>query len=97
MGDIDKTSVARAYALWAPVYDVVFGAVFDAGRRAAIAAAELACGPMGGRILEVGVGTGISLADYARSNTIVGLDISLRRGGGAVRDHGGAQSGSDAR
>ena len=77
MGDIDKHSVARAYALWAPVYDLVFGAVFDAGRRASIAAAELACGPKGGRILEVGVGTGISLADYSRVHKIVGLDISL--------------------
>jgi len=76
MGDIDKTSVARAYALWAPVYDLVFGAVFNAGRRASIAAAEQACGPSGGRILEVGVGTGISLPDYARRNTIVGVDLS---------------------
>src|SRR6185369_1775081 len=50
---------------------------FDAGRRASIAAAEQACGPQGGRILEVGVGTGLSLPDYARNHTIVGLDISL--------------------
>jgi phosphatidylethanolamine/phosphatidyl-N-methylethanolamine N-methyltransferase len=77
MGDIDKSSVARAYARWAPIYDFVFGKVFDAGRRAAIAAAEQACGADGGRILEVGVGTGISLPDYARKNAIVGLDISL--------------------
>ena len=40
MGDIDKQSVERAYARWAPVYDLVFGAVFDAGRCASIAAAE---------------------------------------------------------
>jgi phosphatidylethanolamine/phosphatidyl-N-methylethanolamine N-methyltransferase len=76
MGDINKDSVERAYALWAPVYDLVFGAVFDAGRRASIAAAGQACGPRGGRILEVGVGTGISLPDYARVNTIVGIDLS---------------------
>lgn len=76
MGDIDKHSVARAYALWAPVYDFVFGAVFDAGRRASIAAAEQACGPQGGRVLEVGVGTGISLPDYSRAHKIVGIDIS---------------------
>jgi phosphatidylethanolamine/phosphatidyl-N-methylethanolamine N-methyltransferase len=76
MGDIDKSSVARAYARWAPVYDLVFGAVFDAGRRASIAAAEQACGPGGGRILEVGVGTGISLPDYAPRNAIVGVDLS---------------------
>ena len=80
--DIDKLSVERAYARWAPVYDLVFGAVFDAGRRAAIEAAEQACGPGGGRILEVGVGTGISLPDYTRKNKLVGIDLSepmLRR------------------
>ena len=76
MNDIDRASVERAYARWAPVYDVVFGAVFDAGRRASIRAAEAACGPNGGRILEVGVGTGLSLPDYSRKNRIVGLDIS---------------------
>src|SRR4029434_4416244 len=75
-GDIDKSSVERAYARWAPVYDLVFGAVFDAGRRAAIVAAEDACGLGGGRILEVGVGTGISLPDYAPSNRLVGVDYS---------------------
>lgn len=76
MSDIDRASVARAYARWAPVYDLVFGAVFDAGRRASIGAVERACGPNGGRILEVGVGTGLSLPDYARKHRIVGLDIS---------------------
>jgi len=76
MNDIDRASVARAYARWAPVYDLVFGAVFDAGRRASIAAVERACDPNGGRILEVGVGTGLSLPDYSRKHRIVGLDIS---------------------
>jgi phosphatidylethanolamine/phosphatidyl-N-methylethanolamine N-methyltransferase len=91
MGDIDKKSVERAYAFWAPVYDLVFGAVFDPGRRAAIAAAEQACGPKGGRILEVGVGTGISLPDYARSHRIVGVDLSepmLRKAHERVAEHG---------
>ncbi|HXX07189.1 MAG TPA: class I SAM-dependent methyltransferase [Pseudolabrys sp.] len=74
--DIDKSSVERAYARWAPVYDLVFGAVFDAGRRAAIMAAEEVCGPAGGRILEVGVGTGISLPEYAQKNRLVGIDLS---------------------
>ena len=54
--------VTKAYARWAPVYDLVFGAVFERGRHAAIAAAER----VGGRILEVGVGTGISLPEYTR-------------------------------
>ncbi len=74
--DIDRQSVERAYAFWAPVYDLVFGAVFERGRREAIAAAERFCGSKGGRILEVGVGTGISLPDYARVNRLVGIDLS---------------------
>jgi phosphatidylethanolamine/phosphatidyl-N-methylethanolamine N-methyltransferase len=70
--DFDKQTMAKAYARWAPVYDVVFGAVFERGRMASIAAAER----IGGRILDIGVGTGISLPDYARSNRIVGVDYS---------------------
>ncbi len=69
---LDKETVTKAYARWAPVYDLVFGAVFERGRQAAIQAAER----IGGRILEVGVGTGISLPDYSRSNRISGVDIS---------------------
>jgi phosphatidylethanolamine/phosphatidyl-N-methylethanolamine N-methyltransferase len=74
--EIDQKNVARAYARWAPIYDLVFGAVFDAGRRAAVATAERVCGPSGGHILEVGVGTGLSLPDYASVNRIVGVDLS---------------------
>jgi len=70
--ELDKETIAKAYARWAPVYDLVFGAVFERGRHAAIAAAER----IGGRILEVGVGTGISLPDYSRSNRLCGVDIS---------------------
>jgi phosphatidylethanolamine/phosphatidyl-N-methylethanolamine N-methyltransferase len=76
MSDITRKSVERSYARWAPIYDMVFGTVFERGRRACIAAVEQACGPDGGRILEVGVGTGLSLPDYARKHRIVGLDIS---------------------
>jgi phosphatidylethanolamine/phosphatidyl-N-methylethanolamine N-methyltransferase len=70
--ELDRDTVVRAYARWAPVYDLVFGPVFEHGRRAAIDAAER----IGGRILEVGVGTGISLPDYDRSNQLFGIDIS---------------------
>ncbi|MCL4713038.1 MAG: class I SAM-dependent methyltransferase [Pseudorhodoplanes sp.] len=85
--ELDRNAVAKAYARWAPVYDFVFGAVFERGRKASIAAAER----IGGRILEVGVGTGISLPDYARSNRLVGIDISepmLRKAMGRVREFG---------
>jgi phosphatidylethanolamine/phosphatidyl-N-methylethanolamine N-methyltransferase len=70
--DFDKQTIAKAYARWAPVYDLVFGAVFERGRTASIEAAER----IGGRILEVGVGTGISLPDYSRANRLVGVDYS---------------------
>jgi phosphatidylethanolamine/phosphatidyl-N-methylethanolamine N-methyltransferase len=70
--ELDKDTIVRAYARWAPVYDLVFGAVFEQGRRAAIGAAER----IGGRILEVGVGTGISLPEYSRQSRLFGVDIS---------------------
>src|SRR5260221_8209443 len=56
--DIDRDGVAKAYARWAPIYDLVFGAVFEKGRLASIAAADR----LGGRVLDVGVGTGLSLS-----------------------------------
>src|SRR2546423_3709884 len=83
---LDRNAVEKAYARWAPVYDVVFGKVFERGRKASIAAAER----IGGRILDVGIGTGISLMDYARSNRVVGVDYSeamLRKAHERVREH----------
>src|SRR5262249_8286901 len=70
--DLYRATSTTAYARGSPVYDIVFGAVFARGRSAAIAAAER----VGGRILDVGVGTGLSLPDYARSNRLLGVDIS---------------------
>jgi phosphatidylethanolamine/phosphatidyl-N-methylethanolamine N-methyltransferase len=70
--ELDKQAVTKAYDRWAPVYDLVFGAVFERGRDAAIAAAER----VGGRILEVGVGTGIALPHYSKSSQLCGIDIS---------------------
>jgi len=71
-GELDNDAVARAYARWAPIYDFVFGAVFERGRKAATAAAER----IGGHILEVGVGTGLSLPDYSWTNRLIGVDLS---------------------
>jgi len=73
MGEgVETDRIAKAYARWAPVYDLVFGQVFEPARRAAIAAAERA----GGRILEVGVGTGLSLPYYTDATQLVGIDLS---------------------
>ncbi|HTW69996.1 MAG TPA: methyltransferase domain-containing protein [Acetobacteraceae bacterium] len=78
MTDLERDTVIQAYGRWAPVYDLVFGPVFRTGRRAAIEAAE----KVGGRILEVGVGTGLSLPGYSGRHKVFGVDISapmLRR------------------
>jgi phosphatidylethanolamine/phosphatidyl-N-methylethanolamine N-methyltransferase len=85
--ELNKDTVARAYARWAPVYDLVFGEVFKRARLAAIAAAERT----GGRILEVGVGTGISLPYYSTANRLAGVDLSepmLRKAWARVRELG---------
>src|SRR5262249_62158525 len=48
--ELDKNTIAKAYGRWAPVYDLVFGAVFDQGRRDAVGAGE----GLGGRDLAGG-------------------------------------------
>jgi phosphatidylethanolamine/phosphatidyl-N-methylethanolamine N-methyltransferase len=69
---MNREGVVKTYDRWAPVYDLVFGPVFEKARRAAIGA----CEAVGGRVLEVGVGTGISLPYYSQRCRIVGVDIS---------------------
>ena len=84
--ELDKVGITKAYARWAPIYDLVFGAVFERGRKASIAAAERC----GGRILEVGVGTGLSLPEYAWTNRLTGVDLSvpmLRKAKERVAEH----------
>src|SRR5271156_3233459 len=84
--ELDKAGIAKAYARWAPVYDLVFGSVFDRGRKASIAAAER----IGGRVLEGGGGTGLSLPEYAWTNRLTGVDLSapmLRRAKDRVVEH----------
>ncbi|MBH0236296.1 class I SAM-dependent methyltransferase [Methylobrevis albus] len=67
-----EEEVVGAYARWAPVYDHIFGPIMDGSRRAAVAAL-----PAGARkVLEVGVGTGISLPFYPRGVDVVGIDLS---------------------
>lgn len=70
--DPAKDVMEKAYAKWAPVYDVLCGPVFLNGRRAAAKAAH----DVGGRILEIGVGTGLSFDDYDATTEITGIDIS---------------------
>jgi phosphatidylethanolamine/phosphatidyl-N-methylethanolamine N-methyltransferase len=69
---MNHANVTKTYDRWAPLYDKVFGNVFDQARRAAIDA----CENVGGRVLEVGVGTGLSLPYYTQRCRVVGVDIS---------------------
>jgi phosphatidylethanolamine/phosphatidyl-N-methylethanolamine N-methyltransferase len=75
----------RAYARWAPVYDVVYRKFLsDAHRRTATAAAS--AGP---DILEVGVGTGLVLSYYPAHARVIGVDLSedmLRKAAEKVRE-----------
>ncbi len=70
--DLDRSIVETAYARWAPIYDAVCGPVMVKGRRAAAAAARA----IGGKILEVGVGTGLSFDDYDSTTEVTGIDLS---------------------
>lgn len=72
MRDPNRDVMEKAYARWAPVYDALCGPIFLTGRRAAASAARDA----GRRILEIGVGTGLSFDDYDGRNEITGIDLS---------------------
>ena len=66
-------AVKTAYRRYAGVYDAVFGPVLQPGRKAVMQALGLRPGE---RVLEVGVGTGLSLPLYPPDVTITGIDIS---------------------
>jgi phosphatidylethanolamine/phosphatidyl-N-methylethanolamine N-methyltransferase len=66
-------SVKAAYRRYASVYDAVFGPVLQPGRKAVVQALGLRSGD---RVLEVGVGTGLSLPLYPRDVRITGIDVS---------------------
>jgi phosphatidylethanolamine/phosphatidyl-N-methylethanolamine N-methyltransferase len=69
---MDTASVRHAYRRWAPVYDYTFGQVAEAGREHAVEIIN----KRKGRVLEVGVGTGLSLPCYGAHLTVTGIDLS---------------------
>jgi phosphatidylethanolamine/phosphatidyl-N-methylethanolamine N-methyltransferase len=85
---MDQAAITAAYRRYAPIYDLVFGPVFEPGRRRLVKA--LNCRP-GDEVLEVGVGTGLSLRYYPSHARVTGIDLSphmLARAGMQVRRHG---------
>ncbi len=73
LAEMDEGAVRKAYARWAPVYDFTFGYIADAGRRRAVRHIN---SRRPGRVLEVGVGTGISLPHYRPDHRITAIDLS---------------------
>lgn len=70
---MDNQSVAAAYRRLSKQYDRFFGPVFEPGRRLAVN--KMDCRP-GERVLEVGVGTGLSLPYYPEGVHVTGIDVS---------------------
>jgi phosphatidylethanolamine/phosphatidyl-N-methylethanolamine N-methyltransferase len=70
---LDGAHIVAAYARWAPVYDAVFGVITNAAIDRTMRVLN-ALPP--GRILEIGVGTGLALPRYKREHRITGVDLS---------------------
>ena len=82
---MDIKSVQTSYARWAPVYDKTFGAVTNVGRQHAVDFINRRAG----KVLEVGVGTGLSLEHYGPETQVTGIDFSedmLQKARDKVRD-----------
>lgn len=69
---MELAQVRRSYARWAPVYDATFGSLTTRGRRLAVDHVN----SRGGSVLEIGVGTGLSLAAYGKKLDVTGIDYS---------------------
>lgn len=65
--------VQRAYDRIARVYDFFFGAILEPGRVRAVRAIPATPGL---RVLELGIGTGLTVPLYSRDWAVVGVDLS---------------------
>src|SRR5262249_48501815 len=81
---LDNKHVMESYARWAPIYDFVFTLVLRPGRKAA----AVAVGRIGGKVLDVGVGTGLELPLFDKKAQVTAIDLSepmLRRAKERIR------------
>src|SRR6201984_2255465 len=70
---MDLHDTIRTYRLFSSSYDIVFGPVFHPGRKDAV---RIANDRPGQRLLEVGVGTGLSLPHFRAGSRVTGIDVS---------------------
>jgi len=70
---MDAAHVERVYSSYANVYDLIFGRVFHRSRCDAV---ELLGLKPDARVLEIGVGTGLSLPLYPSGCRVTGIDLS---------------------
>jgi phosphatidylethanolamine/phosphatidyl-N-methylethanolamine N-methyltransferase len=70
---MDLQDTIRTYRLFSGPYDFVFGPVFHPGRKDAV---RIANAQPNQRILEVGVGTGLSLPFFRTDAEVTGIDVS---------------------
>ena len=70
---MDLHDTIRTYRLFSGSYDIVFGPVFHPGRKEAV---RIANDRPAQRILEVGVGTGLSLPHFRTDSRVTGIDVS---------------------
>src|SRR5246127_295612 len=70
---MELEDTVRTYRFFSGSYDLVFGPVFHPGRKEAV---RLANDRPGQRILEVGVGTGLSLPHFRPDSRVSGIDVS---------------------
>lgn len=85
---MDLESVQKAYSRWSRIYDLVFGPAFASARKRAIAMLDL---QPDDRVLEVGVGTGLSFPKFPSWCHAFGVDISpemLRKATSRARSTG---------
>ncbi len=70
---MDLNSIKKSYRFYAPFYNYIFGDIVNHGRKQAIQCLRQTPGD---RILEIGVGTGLSISLYAPHVRVTGIDIS---------------------
>lgn len=73
MFNMDDEAVIKAYKRYARNYDLIFGKIFEHGRRQILN--KMNC-RSGEHVLEVGIGTGITLPFYSDHVHVTGIDIS---------------------